>query len=473
MLMNRQTLGLIVLIISDVVILLLIIFCALVVRAILPYIISGYPAFSIEIIYTWWFFPLWIAIMAYEGAYTKKFTFWDDIKLLWKSTLFLTCLILTILFLSKASEQISRTAVVLIGIFSLALLPILRIPLKRLLISIGLLKSKVLVIGANEMSRLAYHTLLRDPNLGYEVVGFIDDGRTTKRETIDEIKVHRGLDRAERYIRNCDIQDVIIALPEYDKKKLYSLINRLQHKVRSILLFPDMTGLAVSGTEVRHFFHDQTFALEIKNNLVQPFNYVLKRLIDFLIAIILFMLFFIPIGIIALLIRINSKGPAIFLQERIGRNCKPFMCYKFRTMYVDAEERLTNLLNSDPETKKEWKTHWKLKNDPRITPIGNFLRKTSFDELPQLFNVLKREMSIVGPRPYLPREWDALKTHSHIIHSVHPGITGLWQVSGRSDSSNEQRLSLDSWYVRNWSLWLDIVIILKTVKVVLKKEGAR
>jgi undecaprenyl-phosphate galactose phosphotransferase len=117
--------------------------------------------------------------------------------------------------------------------------------------------------------------------------------------------------------------------------------------------------------------------------------------------------------------------------------------------------------------------HWKLKNDPRITKVGNFLRKTSLDELPQIWNVLKGEMSLVGPRPYLPREWELLKEHSEIIHSVHPGITGLWQVSGRSDSSYEKRISLDSWYVRNWNLWLDIVILIRTVHVVLTKEGAR
>lgn len=142
-------------------------------------------------------------------------------------------------------------------------------------------------------------------------------------------------------------------------------------------------------------------------------------------------------------------------------------------MFIDADERLNTILALDPDAKKEWETFWKLKNDLRITPMGRFLRKTSLDELPQLFNVLKGEMSIVGPRPYLYREWEALKTHSEIIHSVHPGITGLWQVSGRSDSSYEQRLSLDSWYVRNWNLWLDIVILMKTIKVVLKREGAR
>lgn len=142
-------------------------------------------------------------------------------------------------------------------------------------------------------------------------------------------------------------------------------------------------------------------------------------------------------------------------------------------MYADADERLQHILAADPEAKNEWDTYWKLKNDPRVTPIGSFLRLTSLDELPQIFNIIRGEMSLVGPRPYLPREWEALKDYSEIIHSVQPGITGLWQVSGRSDSTYEQRLILDIWYVRNWSLWLDIVILMKTIKVVLNREGAR
>jgi undecaprenyl-phosphate galactose phosphotransferase len=142
-------------------------------------------------------------------------------------------------------------------------------------------------------------------------------------------------------------------------------------------------------------------------------------------------------------------------------------------MYRDADERLKSILANDPEARREWETFWKLKDDPRVTPVGRFLRNTSLDELPQIFNVLMGEMTLVGPRPYLPREWDALEEHSDIIHGVQPGITGLWQVSGRSNSSYEQRLSLDSWYVRNWNLWLDIVILMKTIKVVIKKEGAR
>jgi undecaprenyl-phosphate galactose phosphotransferase len=142
-------------------------------------------------------------------------------------------------------------------------------------------------------------------------------------------------------------------------------------------------------------------------------------------------------------------------------------------MYNDAEERINELLVNNPEANSEWDNHFKLKHDPRITKVGSFLRKTSLDELPQLYNVFKGEMSLVGPRPVTRQEIDEYyKDAAKICFSVPPGITGLWQVSGRSNTSYEKRIALDSWYVRNWNLWLDIVILLKTIRIVIRKEGA-
>jgi undecaprenyl-phosphate galactose phosphotransferase len=169
----------------------------------------------------------------------------------------------------------------------------------------------------------------------------------------------------------------------------------------------------------------------------------------------------------------SSRGPAIFSQERIGKEGKSFRCYKFRTMYIDTEQQFNSHLEKNPEAKTEWEQHQKLKNDPRITKIGDFLRKTSLDELPQLFNVLKGEMSLVGPRPVTRREIDDYyKDKAELCFGVPLGVTGLWQVSGRSNTGYDYRIALDLWYVRNWNLWLDIVILLKTIKIVLKREGA-
>jgi Undecaprenyl-phosphate galactose phosphotransferase WbaP len=472
MLPSRQTVGHIVLFISDFITFFALLLFTVFVRTLFVRVIPGFPPLAHNIQQNWWFFPIWFSIMFYAGAYSKKFTAWDEVKLLWKVSFFFTLAVLTIIFLGKLTYPISRSFIVLLCILSLGIMPILRISIKRVLIQSGLLKSKVLIVGAGEAGERALQALHRESNLGYEVVGFVDDKASKKQAFVQGIKVHNSLNHVERYIKNCDIQDVVIALTNVDKKMLAQLINQLQLKAKSVLYVPDFAGMAVIGTELRHFFHDQFFAVEINNNLIQPLNYLTKKIFDYAVCLVLSLLLFIPIIIISVLIRITSPGPAIHKQQRIGKNSVPFMCYKFRTMYCDAELRLNKILAGDLDAKKEWETYWKLKNDPRVTPLGNFLRKTSLDELPQIFNVLKGEMSIVGPRPYLPREWGSLKEYSEIIHSVPPGITGLWQVSGRSNSTYEQRLSLDSWYVRNWNLWIDIVILFKTVYVVLKKEGA-
>ncbi len=472
MLLQRQRLGVIILFLADVVILFLTLFVSIQIRKFLPHVIPGYPLFFIKIEFFWWFFPVWMGILINEGAYTKKLTFWDEVKLLWRTSFFSTVAILTIVSLGKLSYPLSRTFILLIGLLTLVLFPLLRISVKRWILHLGLLKSKVLILGTNEIAKRTVDALQKEPNMGYEVIGYVDDNECSPGRDINGIKIHRHFDKLERYLNNCDIQDVVIATQGIDKSKLADLINRLQHKARSVLYVPDLSGMAVVGTELVHFFQDQFIALEIKNNLAKPLNFFIKKLFDYSVSSLLFLVLIIPLITISILIKLTSRGPAIFKQQRLGKDGELFLCYKFRTMYEDADERIKTIIAEDPAAREEWHTFWKLKNDPRITKVGNFLRKTSLDELPQIWNVLKGEMSLVGPRPYLPREWDRLKEHSEIIHSVHPGITGLWQVSGRSDSSYEKRLSLDSWYVRNWNLWLDIVILIRTVRVVLKKEGA-
>ena len=469
----RRKFGIIILFLSDIGILFFIAILAVVIRDFLSSIIPAFPELTINIKYSWWFFPIWLSILTYEGAYTRKFSFWDEVRMLWKVTLFSTLAILAVFFLGKMGNIVSRTIIVLIGLLSIFMFPLLRMAVKHGLAKSGIIASKVLILGANDTGRLALNALLKEKNLGYRVIGFIDDQARIKNRYFEGIKVHNHMECVERYLKYCDVQDVVIALPQFDKKQLTHLVNRLQHKATSILYFPNFSGILVMGTELRHFFQDQAFALEIKNNLAQPLNYYTKRLFDYVFGLFFFILLIIPIGIISLLIMLTSKGPAILKQERIGKNSKSFICYKFRTMYHDADERLEVILANSHETKKEWETYWKLKNDPRITACGMFLRKTSLDEIPQIFNILKGEMSLVGPRPYIPREWDWLKEYSETINCVQPGMTGLWQVSGRSDSSHEQRLTLDAWYVRNWNLWLDVVILIKTIPVVLKKEGAR
>jgi undecaprenyl-phosphate galactose phosphotransferase len=199
----------------------------------------------------------------------------------------------------------------------------------------------------------------------------------------------------------------------------------------------------------------------------------LQSLLNYLFVLLLLPILLPLIIIIAIAIKIESKGSAFFIHNRIGKNGKVIPVMKFRSMYSDAKERLDDLLKKDAKIKEEWEKSFKLKDDPRVTKVGKFLRKTSLDELPQVLNVLAGHMNFVGPRPVIQEEIDNYyKDDAEYYYMVKPGITGLWQVSGRSDTDYEFRIKTDKWYVINWSIWLDIVILLKTVKVVLKRDGA-
>ncbi|HCB2411771.1 TPA: exopolysaccharide biosynthesis polyprenyl glycosylphosphotransferase, partial [Klebsiella pneumoniae] len=209
----------------------------------------------------------------------------------------------------------------------------------------------------------------------------------------------------------------------------------------------------------------------VQQNLAKWSSRIIKRLFDVIGATLIIII------ISPLLLYISKKvkqdgGAAIYGHERIGKDGKPFKCLKFRSMVTNSKEVLEELLANNPDAKAEWDETFKLKNDPRITKIGHFLRKTSLDELPQLFNVLKGEMSLVGPRPIITAELERYNEEVDYYLLSKPGMTGLWQVSGRSDVDYETRVYLDAWYVKNWSMWNDIAILFKTIGVVIKKDGA-
>lgn len=205
----------------------------------------------------------------------------------------------------------------------------------------------------------------------------------------------------------------------------------------------------------------------------KPASQLLKTVMDFAISLIALLAAIPVMALIALAIRLDSPGPATFRGKRIGKDGEEFECHKFRTMFQNNEAILEQHLSKNPAAREEWERFSKLKGeDPRVTRVGSMLRKTSMDELPQFFDVLCGRMSVIGPRPYLPREKADMGMHSEVILSVKPGITGLWQVSGRNEIELKDRVRLETWYVRNWSLWLDITILFRTVGAVIKREGA-
>ena len=456
---------------SDFLALLLIFFASVFIRArVIPFIFPQAP----PLVRNWeyiWIFPLWTGILFLQGGYTKRFTLWDEVKFLCEGTLFMAVTLFAILFVGKIGPHFSRALVLTMLGASFFLFPLSRVNAKKLIYAMGFLKRRIMIIGTGEQAMQALSLLRNEKNLGYDVVCFLNE-RPGSPAQIEGLRVFGFLDKADAYIKKGGIQDVLIALPGLDGERLAKLINRVQPHAENILYMADIPGMPVLGAHLRHFFREKAFILEVKNNLAQPLNYMTKRLLDFVAGAVLITVLILPLLVISLMIRLTSRGPAIFRQVRLGKNGVPFGCYKFRTMYADAEERLAEILDRDPEARRQWETYWKLKNDPRVTRVGRLLRKSSLDELPQLVNVLKGQMSIVGPRPYLERERDHLLQFEETILRVPPGITGLWQTSGRSDKPFPERLALDVWYVRNWNVWLDIVILLKTVRAVWMGQGA-
>jgi Undecaprenyl-phosphate galactose phosphotransferase WbaP len=435
-------------------------------------------SFSLQYFLEIWWLPLiFISFVAYERLYTKKLPFWDETKILLKAVTISTIAVLALITLGKKPAEISRLTVLLLWFCGLLLFPLFRLLGEKISNRAGLWRENVIIIGAGQAGIAAAKGINSESHLGYNLIGFLDDADDKIGTAIEingkEYKVFGKTKNYTKFTSLLNISTIIIALPSVSVDKLAELTNNIQKHAKNILLIPDIKGIALTNTELYHLFVQQLFLLKINNNLKSPYNRLIKRVFDLVVSLAFLPLLLPLIGILGLLIKLDTPGPALYRQMRIGRGGKSFSVFKFRSMYRDSRERLEKILRSDPAAKTEWETFFKLKNDPRITRMGNFLRKTSFDELPQIFNVLMGEMSLVGPRPVLEEEiMKYYKEYADYYHMVRPGITGLWQVSGRNDVDYDMRVRLDTWYVLNWSVWLDVLMLLKTIRVVLKQEGA-
>ena len=261
----------------------------------------------------------------------------------------------------------------------------------------------------------------------------------------------------------------IVAMPQCDKGRLDALLSRLSRHFRSIVLIPDLAIRSSLWAKSLDFFG--VLGLQLEHKLLDPRRMALKRILDLCAAVVLGILLMPLFAVFVVLIRLESPGPATYGHQRIGRNGKPITILKFRTMVKNADERLCSYLEGQPDLRAEWEACHKLKNDPRITRVGHFLRKWSLDELPQLWNVIRGDLSLVGPRPIVRDEIRLYEEHFEEYTRVLPGMTGLWQVSGRSETSYDERINLDMYYIRNWSIWMDIYIVLKTLPVILAGRG--
>jgi exopolysaccharide biosynthesis polyprenyl glycosylphosphotransferase len=324
----------------------------------------------------------------------------------------------------------------------------------------------VLIVGAGEVGRTVMRTIVAHPELGYRVAGFVDDNPEKGRTDIGRIKALGDVDKIPDVICSTDIDMVVVTLPWMYQRKILRIVRQCErHNVQAYIV-PDLLQTTISQVGVEHL--GEVPMISIREEAISHGWRVVKRLVDIVGSLALLILGAPLWLIIAILIKLDSPGPVIFEQTRLGENEKPFTFYKFRTMRRNAEaeqKKLVEETNSDPRLVK-------IKDDPRITRIGRWLRRHSIDEVPQFINVLRGDMSIVGPRPAVPSEVELyLEWHRRRLE-VPTGITGMWQVSGRSDLSFDEAALLDIWYAENWTFLLDLNIMLKTVGVILFGKGA-
>lgn len=372
-------------------------------------------------------------------------------------------------FLFKEGEAYSR--LVFLGAWALTILfvPLCRAIARNLFARRTWWGIPVVVFGAGDTGKIVIRALNRNPGLGLKPVAALDDD-PGKRSAIDDVLVLGGIDMAPIVARDYNVRHAIVAMPGVERKKLLQILERYAGVFPHLILIPDLFGFSSLWVSAQDL--GGLLGLEIRQRLLLTGPRLTKRIVDLVVAVVGGLLISPIILLIALLIKIDSPGPVFFMQDRLGKNGRIFKAVKFRSMYVDSDERLTKLLEDHPFMREEYETFHKLRNDPRVTRIGRVLRKLSLDEIPQLWNVLRGDMSLVGPRAYLPRELSKMNGSEKIILKVLPGITGLWQVSGRSEVPFAKRLEIDVYYVRNWSIWLDLYILARTVWVVLFSRGA-
>ncbi|MGI8958241.1 MAG: exopolysaccharide biosynthesis polyprenyl glycosylphosphotransferase [Bryobacteraceae bacterium] len=362
----------------------------------------------------------------------------------------------------------SRGVLCCTAVFALVLPPLLQSFSRRILIRYGVCGLPVVILGAGKTGSLVVKKLKEDQDLGLSPIRILDDDRDKWGTVIHGIPVSGPLASVTEYEGLAKV--AVIAIPEMDRGRLADLVQHLSFA--SVIVVPNLNGLQTLWITSRDL--GGVLGLELKKNLLVPKNRFLKRMLDCAIAAPALLISAPLIAICAVWVKAASPGPVLFRQEREGEDGKRITVWKLRTMYPDSERVLANYLQANPAEKVNWLRHYKLKKDPRVVSrVGWFLRHSSLDELPQLWNVLRGDMSLVGPRPF---PYYHLSNFSNSFRdlrtSVTPGLTGLWQVSERSDGDLIVQEAEDTYYIRNWSLWLDIYILLCTVRTVLLPRGA-
>lgn len=402
----------------------------------------------------------------YQG---KSLLYWDELKKIVFShaTFFLVAFVL--MYEYTVQQWIDLVIIVVINFIVDSLMCIVYRKIFRKWI-----RKKVLVVGMGEMADSLVQTISLNPFSCMDILACVDiNAQLYKKEqkvvTTNVIDVYE----MRRFIEYEKINTIIVALQDIPPKYLKHLLLEVSKEVNEVKFVPQINNSVNFNTKIDDF--DGMILLSTSRLKGMPLiSYSIKRTLD-IIGGLVGVILLIPLTIVVYMLnrKQHDTGPIFFKQERIGLYGERFYIYKYRTMVENAEEVLETMMRENPAIKEEYETYKKLENDPRITSAGHFLRETSLDEFPQLINVLFGSMSLIGPRPYLPREIVDMGRYYETIIRTKPGITGMWQTHGRSEVSFEERLELDDYYAHNWSLWLDITLLIRTISTVLHKVGAK
>ena len=410
-----------------------------------------------------------LAVYRSEGLYRPpRATSWlDDVYTISIGTLVGIAIVIFITFIYRPlfySRLIFAEAGVLIVLILSGARWIQRWVRDRLLAR-GIGQVKVLIVGAGELGRVIMRSLVALPQLGYQVVGFVDDD-PAKQNPIGRFPALGSTEDLGSVIKEHHVEEAIISLPWRSHQKIVDLVAECEAAGIRVRIVPDLFQMSLTRVDVDEIAGIPL--LGVKEPPIRGWNLALKRIIDGAVSALLLAVTSPLILLVALAIKLESRGPVLFRQPRVGRGGRAFTFHKFRTMRPGAEEELPDLL---PLNEAEGPI-FKIKEDPRRTRVGAILRRTSLDELPQLYNVLRGEMSLVGPRPAIQREVEGYHDWHRRRLEIQPGVTGLSQVMGRSDLTFDEMVMLDLFYAENWSLWLDLKILLRTVPAIIRGTGA-
>jgi Undecaprenyl-phosphate galactose phosphotransferase WbaP len=424
-----------------------------------------YTALYLETSLTLLTFPFVYAAMGLYPGYAISPV--EEFRRLTLSTSCAFTVLAGMVFLSRSEAPYSRVLYLVTWVFSLATLPLGRFLARKYLRTRDWWGIEVVIIGAGKAGQAISQQLFLNRSLGLKPVGFIDEHSPIVGRGILGLPITgtAGSDLSNIGKRRW----AILAMPEISRRDLMMILERYAHCFQKTLIVPDLVGIGSLWVGCRDL--DGWLALELNDRLASRVAAVIKRVLDVALACALGPFCLALCIVAAIAIKIDSPGPVLYRHRRVGSG-RSFEVFKFRSMKRNAETELTKYFAGNSEIAREWAISQKVKNDPRITRVGRFLRRTSLDELPQIINVLRGEMSFVGPRPIVEAEVEKYGDKYALYSKVKPGITGLWQVSGRNDTTYEDRLRLDEYYVRNWSVWLDLYVIARTVSVVFRGVGA-